>query len=66
VEFLDLIRASYKVFGRVPSVIRVISHLTDLVLKGALVGMTSKDLVHGLLKLIIDSDWGFRISDLSR
>ena len=66
VEFLDLIRASYEVFGRVPGVIRVISHPTDLVLKSASVGTTSKDLVHGPLKLIVDGGWGFRFSDLSR
>ena len=65
-EFLDLVRAPYEVFSRVPGVIRVISHPTDLVLKGALVGVTGKDLVHGPLKLIVDGGWGFRFSDLSR
>ena len=55
-EFLDLVWGSNKVSSRVPGVVRVPTTPAHLVLKDALVNVTSKDLVHCPFRLIVDAD----------
>ena len=65
-EFLDLMRSSDEVFGRVPGVVRVPSTPAYLILKGASVNTAGEDLVNCPFRLAINGGWGFRFLKLSR